>query len=255
MDVHKSAAVGFAAAAEIYARGRPDYPFETIQWLRETLRLGPGKRVLEVGAGTGKFIPVLRQTGADLVALEPVEAMRQQLAAAQGDVELLAGTADAIPLPDGSVDAVVCAQAFHWFATPACVASFRRVLAPGGMLGLIWNVRDEAVPWVAALSAITDPLEGDTPRYRTGAWRRAFPAEGFEFAGEYRVAHAHHGRPQDVILGRTLSVSFVAAQPETVRQQIRAEINQLITRTPSLAGHDEVDFPYETMMFSYQKTS
>lgn len=253
MDIHKSAAVGFAAAAEIYARGRPDYPSETIQWLRETLRLGPGKKVLEVGAGTGKFIPVLRQTGADLVALEPVEAMRQQLAAAQGDVELLAGTADAIPLPDGSVDAVVCAQAFHWFATPACVASFRRVLAPGGMLGLIWNVRDQTVPWVAALSQIIAPLEGDTPRYHSGAWRQVFPAEGFSFVSERCAAYVHRGRPADVIINRILSVSFIAAQPEEGRLRVAAQLKALIDQTPDLAGHEEVAFPYETRMFTYQK--
>lgn len=254
MEIHNSAAQGFAVAADIYVQGRPDYPAETGSWLREDLKLHAGKTVLEVGAGTGKFIPFLRQTSARVLALEPVEAMRERLTATNHDIEALAGTAASIPLPDGSVDAIVCAQAFHWFATDEALAEFRRVLAPGGMLGLIWNVRDESVPWVAALSAITDPLEGDTPRYRTGVWRRAFPAEGFEFAGAYRVAHAHHGRPEDVILGRTLSVSFVAAQPETVQQRIRAEINQLIARTPSLAGHDEVDFPYETMMFSYRKT-
>lgn len=253
MDIHKSAAAGYAAAAEIYVRGRPNYPVETIQWLRESLGLGPGKKVLEVGAGTGKFIPVLRESGAEILALEPVAAMREQLVRAHGDVEAYAGTVDAIPLPDESVDVVVCAQAFHWFATSGSLASFRRVLVPGGMLGLIWNVRDESVPWVATLSAITDPLEGGTPRYRSGAWREVFPAEGFEFAGEYRVAHTHHGRPEDVILYRTLSVSFVAAQPEPVRQRVEAEVKRLIACTPTLSGRDEIDFPYETRMFSYRK--
>lgn len=253
MDIHKNAAAGYATAAEIYVRGRPDYPFETSQWLSESLGLGPGKTVLEVGAGTGKFIPVLRESGAEILALEPVAAMREQLVGAHGDVEVYAGTADAIPLSDESVDVVVCAQAFHWFATSSSLSSFRRVLAPGGMLGLIWNVRDESVPWVAALSAITDPLEGGTPRYRSGAWREVFPAEGFEFTGERRVAHVHRGRPEDVILQRTLSVSFIAAQPEPVRQRVEAEVKRLITSTPALAGRDEIEFPYETRMFSYRK--
>lgn len=117
---------------------------------------------------------MLSGCGGEIVALEPVAAMREQLTAAFPQVEVLAGTADAIPLPDGSVDAVVCAQAFHWFATAPAVAEMARVLKPGGVLGLIWNVRDESVPWVAELSTITDPWEGDTPRYRTGAGAARF---------------------------------------------------------------------------------
>lgn len=253
MDIHNSAARGFSVAVASYARGRPDYPAEALAWLREDIKLGPGKIVLEVGAGTGKFIPVLRQTGARVLALEPVEEMRQQLAATQDDISVMAGTAASIPLPDGAVDAVVCAQAFHWFATRAALEEFRRVLAPGGMLGLIWNVRDETVPWVAALSEITDPLEGGTPRYRSGAWRQVFPAEGFNFVGERRVAHAHIGPAEDVIIRRTLSVSFIAAQPEAVRREVEANVRALIDRTPALAGHKEIAFPYETRMFTYHK--
>lgn len=254
MDIHNSAAKGFSVAAGTYVRGRPDYPVEAVTWLREDLNLGPKKSVLEVGAGTGKFLPILRQTGAQLLALEPVAAMRAQLIAAHDDVTTLAGSAASIPLPDGAVDAVVCAQAFHWFATPEVLAEFRRVLAPGGMLGLIWNVRDETVPWVAALSGIISPLEGDTPRYGSGAWRKLFPADGFCCAGERRVPYVHRGRPEDVILRRILSVSFVAAQPAAAQQDIAEKINQLIRQTPSLAGASDVVFPYETRMFTYRKS-
>lgn len=253
MDIHDSAAKGFAAAAATYVRGRPDYPPETLSWLREGLGLGPDKTVLEVGAGTGKFIPVLRQSGARVMALEPVEAMRNQIALTQGDVDVLAGEAASIPLPDNAVDAIVCAQAFHWFATRAALEEFRRVLVPNGMLGLIWNVRDETVPWVAALSEITDSLEAGTPRYRSGAWRRVFPAEGFEPAGELSVPHAHIGAPEDVIIRRTLSVSFVAAQPEAVQREVEAKVCALISRTPALNSGEEIAFPYQTRMFAYRK--
>lgn len=253
MEIHNSAAQGFAVAADIYVQGRPDYPAETGSWLREDLKLHAGKTVLEVGAGTGKFIPFLRQTSARLLALEPVEAMRERLTATNQDIEALAGTAASIPLPDGSVDAIVCAQAFHWFATDEALAEFRRVLAPGGMLGLIWNVRDQTVPWVAALSQIIAPLEGDTPRYHSGAWRQVFPAEGFSFVSERCAAYVHRGRPADVIINRILSVSFIAAQPEEGRLRVAAQLKALIDQTPDLAGHEEVAFPYETRMFTYQK--
>lgn len=174
MSVHHSSS-GYETGARAYVKGRPSYPAEAAVWLREVLGVGPGRKVLEVGAGTGKFIAVLKQCGGEITAVEPVAGMREQLVPAFPDVTVLAGNAESIPLPDGSVDAVVCAQAFHWFATAAALQEMRRVLKPGGRLGLIWNVRDERTPWVAALTAITDPREGDTPRYRTGDWRRVFP--------------------------------------------------------------------------------
>ena len=108
--------------------------------------LGSGRRVLDLGAGTGKFTKYLLATGAEVVAVEPVVAMRERLTAAFPRVRALSGQAEAIPLGDATVDAVVCAQAFHWFATPAALAEIVRVLRPGGQLGLIWNVRDETAP-------------------------------------------------------------------------------------------------------------
>jgi SAM-dependent methyltransferase len=141
-----------------------------VTWLREVLDLGPGRKALEVGAGTGKFIPILQQTGCRIIALEPIPEMREQLVRTHPDVLTLAGLADAIPLPDASVHAVVCAQAFHWSTAWRLRG---RVLVPGGVLGLIWNGRDEDVPWVAALSDHQSP-RSDTPRYRTGTWRHAF---------------------------------------------------------------------------------
>lgn len=188
---HKSK--GYHSAAADYVAGRPGYPPEAEIWLREVLGLGPGRKALEVGAGTGKFIPTLQLASCEIIALEPIAEMREKLTHALPDIKTIAGSAEVIPLPDCSVDAAVCAQAFHWFATPVAVAEMRRTLVPGGVLGLIWNGRDEEVPWVAALSEITNRREGDTPRYQTGAWRNVFPAPGFEFIGEQHVRNSHVG--------------------------------------------------------------
>jgi len=252
MRIHQ-ASKGFESGAQAYVRGRPGYPSEAVAWLGALLHVGPGRKVLEVGAGTGKFIPILQRCGGDVFAVEPVAAMRAQLARAFPDVEVLAGTAESLPLPDGAVDAVVCAQSFHWFATAAAVREMQRVLAPGGTLGLIWNVRDESVPWVAALSAITDPWQGDAPRYRTGAWRQAFPAPGFAFAGERHARNLHVGHPEQVIVARTLSISFIAALPPSRQRDVEEQVRALIARTPDLAGRDEVAFPYETSFFAWRK--
>lgn len=247
--IHRSAAAGYAAQADTYVSGRPDYPPALDGWLRDDLRLGPGRTVLDLGAGTGKFTPRLSATGARVVAVEPVPEMLARLAARNPDVAAHPGHAEAIPLADGSVDAVVCAQSFHWFSTPAALAEIRRVLRPGGTLGLVWNVRDESVPWVAALTRIVDAYEDDTPRYRTQNWRAVFPGPGFGPLHERRLPHRHVGPSENVIVGRALSVSFIAALPPGEQAAVAAEIRGLIAATPDLAGHDSVAYPYETVAF------
>lgn len=252
MPIHDKSK-GYHMGAADYVAGRPGYPPEAVTWLREVLGLSAGRKALEVGAGTGKFVPTLRETGCEILALEPIAEMRAQLVRAYPDVVALAGTADSIPLPDASVDAVVCAQAFHWFATPQAVAEMRRVLVPGGVLGLIWNGRDEDVRWVAALSEITNAREGDTPRYRTGAWRDAFPAPGMAFIGERHVRNLHVGTAEQVVVKRTLSVSFVAGLPADERAEVEREVRGLIARTPELASGRDVAFPYQTSMYAYRR--
>ncbi|GJD61134.1 class I SAM-dependent methyltransferase [Methylobacterium frigidaeris] len=254
-DLHPAAAGGFAAGAETYARGRPDYPAALGNWLRDVLRLGPGRTVADLGAGTGKFTRLLAATGADVTAIEPVDAMRAQLAASLPGVTARPGSAEAMPLADGRLDALVCAQAFHWFSTPAALAEIRRVLRIGGRLGLVWNVRDEAAPWVAELTGIMNAHEGDAPRYHTGAWRALFPAEGFGPLHEEAFPHGHTGTPEQVILDRTLSVSFIAALPEAERARVAQDVHHLIARTPDLAGRDEVTFPYRTHVHWCERVS
>jgi SAM-dependent methyltransferase len=254
VPVHDAAARGFGAGAASYVSGRPDYPPELTAWLRDVIGLRAERTVVDLGAGTGKFLPSLRTTGVRMIAVEPVDAMRSVLSADNPDVEVLAGAAECIPLADGSVDAVVCAQAFHWFANPEALAEIHRVLRPGGMLGLIWNVRDESVGWVAALTGIIAPYEGDAPRYRSGAWRRVLPSPGFGTVKESRFPNAHEGDAEQVIVDRTLSISFIAALPEGEREQVRDQVRALISATSELAGQAKVAFPYETAAFAFRRT-
>jgi len=249
-DVHRMATDGYSRGADIYVRGRPDFPPASLDWLREDLGLGPGKTAIELGAGTGKFTRQLVQVGADVIAIEPVAAMRERLRTALSTVEALEGTAQHIPLPDSSADAVVCAQSFHWFASAESLAEIRRALKPGGVLGLIWNVRDQSVDWVAELSRIMAPYEGDAPRYDHGEWQRVFPADGFGELRERTWSHAHVGPPEQVIVERVASVSFIAALVESRREQVLAEVRALIESTPALAGRDHVSMPYITRAYS-----
>lgn len=254
-DLHQSAERGFTAGAETYVKGRPEYPSQITEWLTNTLALGDGSQVLDLGAGTGKFTTYLKRAGAEVTAVEPVDAMRAQLAARHPDIRILSSSATAIPLPDGSVDAVVCAQSFHWFANERALAEIRRVLKRGGRLGLVWNIRDDAVAWVANLMQIIAPYQGSTPQYATGQWRALFPAVGFGPLQEDQFSHVHRGTSEDVILARTLSISFVAALPVSEQQKIETRVRDLIAATPELANEGIVAFPYKTFAYHCLKQS
>lgn len=164
-------------------------------------------------------------------------------------VEALRGTAERIPVPDSSVDAVLCAQSFHWFATPVALAEIHRVLKPRGALGLVWNLRDETVEWVARLTAVMQPYEGDAPRFHDGAWRSVFPATGFGPLEEESFKHEHSGPPEQVIVDRVLSISFIAALPAGESENVAAQLRAIIASTPELSGKAEVTFPYRTFAF------
>lgn len=179
MAIHQSAEQGYTAKAKTYKEGRPDYPHQVIDWLKKDLTLSNNARVIDLGSGTGKFIPYIQAVSANIIAVEPVMAMREQLLQSFPAIEVKAGTTENIPVADQSVDAVVCAQSFHWFANQQALQEISRVLKPNGKLALVWNVRDESVEWVAALSAITNLYTGDTPRYYTMQWCKLFPNDLF----------------------------------------------------------------------------
>ncbi len=247
--IHPAAAEGFTRGADTYVRGRPDFPPAALEWLRGDLGLGPGRRAVDLGAGTGKFTRLLAQTGADIVAVEPVAAMLAHLARDLPEVEAIQADARRIPLADRTMDAVVCAQAFHWFAIREALAEIHRVLKPGGVLGLIWNIRDESIDWVRRLTDIMTPYEGDAPRYYNGEWRKVFPAPGFDELREREFAHSHVGPAEQVIVQRVASVSFIAALDEATRNDVLDEVRTLIGQTPTLAGRAEVSVPYLTRAY------
>jgi SAM-dependent methyltransferase len=140
----------FASVADAYERSRPGYPEDAVRWLA-----GDEPRdVLDLAAGTGKLTRSLAAIGYRVVAVEPLDAMREQLVAAVPAVPALAGSAEEIPLSDASVDVVTCAQAFHWFDAARALPEIARVLRPGGRLGLVWNSRDDGDAWTARLSAV-----------------------------------------------------------------------------------------------------
>jgi SAM-dependent methyltransferase len=231
-----------------YERGRPGYPAEAVAELVRVLGIGPGATVLDLAAGSGKLTRQLVPTGATLLAVEPSAAMRERLAGLAPGVRVLAGTAEAIPVAGGAVDAVTVGQAFHWFDGPRAVAELHRALRPGGRVGLVWNVRDESVPWMAAVSAILDRHAGAAPRHRDGRWRAAFAAAGFTPLEVRRFRHLHQ-LERAALADRFASVSFVAALPDATRARVLAEIDAVVAAEPSLAGPGPVAVPYRTDLF------
>lgn len=248
--IHETAARGFEAAVERYERGRPGYPEDAVRYLLRELEIGRGRDVLEIGAGTGKFTELLLPSGARVVAVEPVAAMRAALARNCPTVRVLDGAAEDLPVDDASADAVVAAQAFHWFDGDLALPEIRRVLRPGGRLGLIWNARDEASDWSERLTRIFDRLAGEAdPRYGSGRWRVAFErVDGFGPL-HHQVAYHVHEVSREGFLDRVLSVSYVASAPEHVRAAVVGEVTELLDTDPELAGRERLVMPYRTDVF------
>jgi SAM-dependent methyltransferase len=149
-DEQHAHARSFGAVAAAYDRGRPTYPLEAATWLTGPQPL----TVLELGAGTGKLTRLLVELGHDVHATDPDRAMLDILERDLPDVRTSQSTAEEIPSGDRSYDVVVCAQAFHWFDRQVAMPEIARVLRPGGVLSLVWNQRDERIPWVKRLGAI-----------------------------------------------------------------------------------------------------
>jgi SAM-dependent methyltransferase len=241
-EIHRSAAVGYKQAPAAYEVGRPGYPQDAIAVLAERLGLEPGRVALDLAAGTGKLTRELVGTGAELVAVEPVAEMRAALAESLPDVRVLTGSAEEIPLANGSVDAVVVGQAFHWFRGDEALAEIHRVLRPGGRLGLVWNFRDETVPWVAELTRIMEPHRGDAPRAGSGAWRDAFERTTLFAPLETATFRHVHRLTVEGVVARTASVSFIAALPESRREEVLAEAREAV-------GGPTVELPYRTEVY------
>jgi SAM-dependent methyltransferase len=247
--IHEAAAHGFARAADAYERGRPGYPPAAVEHLCEVLGIGRGRAVLDLAAGTGKLTRLLVPTGAELVTVEPVDEMREALARALPEVTALAGTAEDIPLAADSVDAVVVGSAFHWFHGDGALAEIHRVLRPGGRLGLLWNVREESVAWVAELTAIIEPHRGSVPRYRSGAWKEAFRrTAAFSPLRCAEFRHVHRLEPEAVV-ARVASVSFVAALGEPDLTDVLARARALLAHDPATQGREVVELPYRTDVY------
>ena len=228
----------FGQVADVYDRSRPDYPAAAVEWLAGSVP----RRVLDLGAGTGKLTAALVTAGHDVVAVEPLAQMLAILRTTVPDAAALEGKAEAIPLPDADVDVVVVAQAFHWFDHAVAVPEIARVLRPGGRLALVWNLRDELTPWVAELSRIIGSQD----------------ASPMEVAPALHAAHTHFNQletaqfrhtqrlDRDMLVSLVRSRSYVAVRSAAEQSEIVADVVKLFDR---FAESSQLVLPYVTLCY------
>jgi SAM-dependent methyltransferase len=229
----------FGGAAHEYERVRPGYPAAALAWL-----LAPGaRRVADLGAGTGKFTRVLADAGLDVVAVEPSAGMRAEFARALPGVPVVDGSGEALPFEDGSLDAVVAAQAWHWVDPARAVPEVARVLRPGGSLGLVWNLRVSSVAWVDALETLLGPAgHGESWAEDVAVGPPFGPLERHELAWRSEL------RPEQVV-DLVASRSYVLSAEPPERERLLDAVRRLLREHPDTRGRDTVTLPYRTLCY------
>ncbi|MGK3200608.1 methyltransferase domain-containing protein [Amycolatopsis sp. MEPSY49] len=233
-------AASFGSRAAAYAEHRPGYPREAIEWGLSGAREAP-RRVLDLGAGTGKLTLGLAELGLDVTAVEPDPEMRAELGRVVPSATSLAGRAERIPLPDAAVDAVFVGQAFHWFDVPAAMTEIARVLRPGGVLVPMWNYEDESVPWVAKFTELG--REGARRTAAVDDFRQVAHPEFEPFESD-RFRHVQR-RTAESLLETIATYSRVIVSAPEESTALLATLREFLASNPATAS-GEFDLPLIT---------
>lgn len=244
MTIHPTAAEGFTEP-DVYELGRPGYPEAAVRHLEIT----SDTRTVDLGCGTGKLTRQLAGRCDLLIGIEPLPAMLDAFRHLLPGVGVMAGAAEALPLRDSSVDHVVCASAFHWFDHERAIPEIARVLTRNGRLAIIWNRRDSLVGWAAEFWEITEQHRGDTPGYRTGAWRKALEASAL--FGPIDEAFFDHVQRADhaTLLARVGSISFIKTLPLEKKREVMERARDFLATHPATKDAASIDVPYKTAVY------
>jgi SAM-dependent methyltransferase len=242
-ELHARRASSFGARACAYAQHRPDYPQAAVEWALGE-RSAPGLSVLDLGAGTGKLSATLNSLGYDVLAVEPDDAMRAELTAYLPRVTTLNGSAEDIPVPDASVDAVLVGQAFHWFDADRALPEIARVLRSGGVLAALWNYHDDEVEWVAGLRKVSGGDWGAWEQHERGRTIPAHPA--FTEPANATFKHSHRRTAQSLV--DTIGThSRMLVRPEQDRAEALSRIEEYLRTCPHTAN-GEFSVPLRTLI-------
>ncbi|MFI6171659.1 class I SAM-dependent methyltransferase [Nocardia sp. NPDC051052] len=242
--LHARRAASFGAHATDYAEHRPDYPLAAIQWALEAVPGVPAPIVLDLGAGTGKLTEGLLAVGATVIAVEPDDGMRVELMRRLPGVRALEGSAEAIPLADGSVDAIVAGQAFHWFDQQRAFPEFARVLRKGGVFAALWNTDDMRVDWVAGLKRVSRSESSAPPPELGSAELPEHPLfEGFESA---RFPHTQRRTAESLTATIGTHSHTLVASPQQRAEVLQRIVDYLHSRPETAEG--EFDLPMVTLV-------
>jgi ubiquinone/menaquinone biosynthesis C-methylase UbiE len=245
---------GFQRGAELYQHSRPDYPEEIIGWLQHQLQLQSHSRIVDLGAGTGKFLPYLKRISTHICAIEPISEMLAQLKQVHPEVTTIQTDSQHLGLALHSIDAVCCAQSFHWFAQAESLQEIYQILKPHGALGLIWNQRDTRMEWVQAIADLLAPLEQDTPRFHSWHWQEVFKqCAFFDLQSLQHFYFQHVGTVEQVVVNRILSTSFISAATLSEKQNIRKQLLDIMRFYCDKTAQDQIAFPYITYAYHYKK--
>jgi SAM-dependent methyltransferase len=247
--LHDYVSRGFGATTGLYEKIRPVYPDAAVDILVRELGIGPGRIVVDVGAGTGKLTRMLTRTGATVIAVEPLAEMRERLAEGAPLAVPFDGTAEHMALKDGSAHAITVAQAFHWFDGDRALAEFHRVLGPGGRLGLVWNVRDRREPWVEEFDRLLDAVDPERPDHQTGRWRSAFERTALFGPLQQRDVPNSQTLAPGEIRDRAASASSIASLPARERERVLDRFSELAATHPDIRGREAVTLPYLTKVY------
>ncbi len=238
-DPRRERSLSFGSEAAAYERGRPSYPPEAVDWLLAPTDSFRAREVLDLGAGTGKLTTRLVERGLSVTAVDPIAEMLDMLRGALPDTPALLGSAEQIPLPDNAVDAVLVAQAWHWFDPERATAEIIRVLRPGGRLGVLWNTRDERSGWVRDFGRIVG-LEHDRDNATVD-----LPTE-FTDVATHQIQWTNY-ITRDALIDYVASRSYCITSPAEVRTRTLENVRELLDTHPALINSTGLAMPYITV--------
>lgn len=248
-------AKSFGPVAATYDRVRPGYPPDGVSWLLEEaaaagIARAGRRRVLDLGAGTGALTRDLVSRGLDVVAVEPDPHMRAVLESRVPRADVRAGSAEELPVEDRDVDVVIGAQMWHWVDAGRATAEVARVLRPGGTLGLLWNLRDERVPWMAELGSV---FGGDDVHHRHAADVTMPPGAPFTAAAARDFRWSQELAPTDIV-DLVATRSHVQVLPDAERAEVLARVGDFVASHPAVAGRGRIVVPYVTSCWRATRT-